>query len=78
MSVTHTHGDSSLSTSWLASNQHCSPSYVAVFDQLKNDPRSPTRGQLANHPLRHLQVDRNHSHHTWVGINGDPHFYLQR
>lgn len=70
MNATHTHGDSSLSTSWLASDQHCSSSDVAVFDQLKDNSCCPTRGQLADHPLRHLQVDRKDNHQTWLVIGG--------
>ncbi|TNN64719.1 hypothetical protein EYF80_025025 [Liparis tanakae] len=43
----------------LASDQYRSASYVAIFDHLQDDPRSPTGGELADHPLRYLQVDGN-------------------
>lgn len=59
--VTHTHSDRGLPGARLASDQHRSSSYVAIFDHLQNDPCCPARGQLADHPLGHLRGDRNHS-----------------
>lgn len=53
--VGRTHSDGGLPSAWLASNQHCSSSYVAIFDHLQNDSGCPTRGQLTDQPLRHLQ-----------------------
>lgn len=58
-SVALTHSDGSLSCARLASDQDCSASNVAIFDHLQNDSCSTTGGQLANHALRHLQVNRN-------------------
>lgn len=57
-----THSNCSLSCARLASDQYCPASNVAIFDHLQDDPRSSTGGQLANHPLRHLQVNRNRFH----------------
>lgn len=61
--LNRTHSDSSLSSAWLASNQHCSSSYVAIFNHLQNDSCCSARSQLADHPLRHL--GRNNIHDTW-------------
>lgn len=57
--VALTHSNGSLSCARLASNQYCPASDVSIFDHLQNDPCCPTGGQLTNHPLRHLQVNRN-------------------
>ena len=61
--VNRTHGDGSLSCARLASDQYGPASNVAVFDHLQDDASCPTRGQLANHPLRHLE------HNVCVFIN---------
>lgn len=54
-----THRNGGLSCAGLAGYQHGSAGDVAVFDHLQNDPRCPAGGQLADHSLRHLQVERN-------------------